>query len=116
MLQPRVPQRHSAPGADCCHRKGTCGESARWQCAERLGLIVQNRRFLVLAETRFAESSIRRNTRAAGRFLPVKLYQARCRPADVSLQFIRWLWVGLIRPNCYRPAIEQLRSLMQAYL
>ena len=47
------------------------------QRAERLGLIVQNRRFHVLPETRFAQSSIPRNTRAAGRFLTLKLYQAR---------------------------------------
>ncbi len=29
--------------------------------------------------------------RAAGRHLPVKLYQALYRPTEVSLQFIRWL-------------------------
>jgi hypothetical protein len=58
--------------------------------------------------------------RAAGRCLPVKLYQALYqalyRPTEVSLQFIRWLRVGLIRPTCYRQAIEQLRPLMRAYL
>ena len=69
----------------------------------------------MLAETRFAQSSIPRNSRAAGRFLTVKLYQARYRPTDVSLQFIRWLRVGLLPPTCYRPAVEQLPSLMQAY-
>ncbi len=56
--------------------------------------------------------------RAAGRFLPVKLYQALDRPTEVSLslQFIRWLRVGLMRPTSYRHAIEQLRPLMRAYL
>lgn len=54
--------------------------------------------------------------RAAGRHLPVKLYQALYRPTEVSLQFIRWLRVGLTRPTCYRRAIEQLRPLMDAYL
>jgi hypothetical protein len=53
--------------------------------------------------------------RAAGRNLPVKLYQALYRPTEVSLQFIRWLRVGLTRPTCYRQAIEQLRPLMLAY-
>jgi len=54
--------------------------------------------------------------RAAGRTLPVKLYQALYRPTEVSLQFIRWLRVSLMRPTCYRLAIEQLRPLMKAYL
>lgn len=54
--------------------------------------------------------------RAAGRHLPVKLYQALYRPTEVSLQFIRWLRVGLTRPTCYRQAIEQLRPLMLSYL
>jgi len=54
--------------------------------------------------------------RAAGRTLPVKLYQALYRPTEVSLQFIRWLRVSLMRPTCYRLAIERLRPLMQAYL
>lgn len=54
--------------------------------------------------------------RAAGRHLPVKLYQALYRPTEVSLQFIRWLRVGLTRPTCYKRAIEQLRPLMLAYL
>ena len=66
--------------------------------------------------------------RAAGRHLPIKLYQAlyrptiiklyqaRYRPTEVSLQFIRWLRVGLTRPTCYRRAIEQLRPLMLAYI
>ena len=38
------------------------------------------------------------------------------RPTEVSLQFIRWLRVGLMRPTCYRRAIEQLRPLMRACL
>jgi hypothetical protein len=50
------------------------------------------------------------------RHLPVELYQALYRPTEVSLQFIRWLRVGLTRPTCYRRAIEQLRPLMLAYL
>ena len=54
--------------------------------------------------------------RAAGRELPMKLYQALYRPTEVSLQFIRWLRVGLARPTCYRQAIERLRPLMLAYL
>ena len=54
--------------------------------------------------------------RAADRHLPIKLYQALYRPTEVSLQFIRWLRVGLTRPTCYRQAIEQLRPLMLAYL
>lgn len=54
--------------------------------------------------------------RAAGRTLPVKLYQALYRPTEVSLQFIRWLRVGLLRQTCYRQAIEQLRPLMLNYL
>ena len=54
--------------------------------------------------------------KAAGRILPVKLYQALYRSTEVSLQFIRWLRVGLTRPTCYRQAIEQLRPLMRAYL
>jgi hypothetical protein len=54
--------------------------------------------------------------RAAGRHLPIKLYQALYRPTEVSLQFIRWLRIGLTRPTCYRQAIEQLRPLMLAYL
>ncbi len=54
--------------------------------------------------------------RTAGRELPVKLYQALYRPTEVSLQFIRWLRVGLTRPTCYRRAIEQLRPLMLDYL
>lgn len=53
---------------------------------------------------------------AAGRTLPVKLYQALYRPTEVSLQFVRWLRVGLMRPTCYRQAIERLRPLMRAYL
>jgi len=54
--------------------------------------------------------------REAGRELPLKLYQALYRPTEVSLQFIRWLRVGLNRPTCYRLVIEQLRPLMRAYL
>ena len=54
--------------------------------------------------------------RAADRHLPIKLYQALYRPTEVSLQFIRWLRVGITRPTCYRRAIEQLRPLMLAYL
>lgn len=54
--------------------------------------------------------------RAADRELPIKLYQTLYRPTEVSLQFIRWLRVGLTRPTCYRQAIKQLRPLMQAYL
>lgn len=54
--------------------------------------------------------------RAAGRTMPVKLYQALYRPTEVSLQFIRWLRVGLMRPTCYRLALERLRPLMRAYL
>ena len=54
--------------------------------------------------------------RAAGRHLPIQLYQALYRPTEVSLQFIRWLRVSLIRPTCYRRAIEQLRPLMLTYL
>ena len=54
--------------------------------------------------------------RAAGRVLPEKLYQALYRPTEVSLQFIRWLRIGLIRPTCYRQAIDSLRPLMHAYL
>lgn len=54
--------------------------------------------------------------RAADRHLPITLYQALYRPTEVSLQFIRWLRVGLTRPTCYRRAIEQLRPLMLAYL
>jgi hypothetical protein len=54
--------------------------------------------------------------REAGRELPLKLYQALYRPTEVSLQFIRWLRLGLNRPTCYRHAIEQLRPLMRAYL
>lgn len=54
--------------------------------------------------------------RAAGRHLPVKLYQALYRPTEVSLQFIRWLRVGLTRPTNYRQAIAHLRPLMLAYL
>ena len=36
--------------------------------------------------------------RAAGNHLPVKFYQTLYRPTEVSLQFIRWLRVSLIRP------------------
>lgn len=54
--------------------------------------------------------------RAAGRHLPKKLYQALYRPTELSLQFIRWLWLGLTRPTCYRWAIEQVRPLMLDYL
>ena len=38
--------------------------------------------------------------RAAGRHLPVTLYQALHRPTEVSLQSIRWLRVSLMRPTC----------------
>jgi len=55
-------------------------------------------------------------SRAASRHLPKKLYQALYQPTEVSLQFIRWLRVGLTRPTCYRRAIEQLRPLMLAYI
>lgn len=54
--------------------------------------------------------------RASGRELPIKLYQALYLPTEVSLQFIRWLRVGLTRPTCYRQAIKLLRPLMHAYL
>ena len=54
--------------------------------------------------------------RAAGRELPEKLYKALYRPTEVSLQFIRWLRVALMRPTCYRQAVDQLRPLMRAYL
>lgn len=54
--------------------------------------------------------------RAAGRTLPANLYQALYRPTEVSLQFIRWLRVGLVRSTCYRQAIKQLRPLMLGYL
>jgi hypothetical protein len=54
--------------------------------------------------------------RAAGRHLPIKLYQALYRPTEVSLPFIRWRRIGLTRPTCYRQAIEQLRPLMLADL
>jgi hypothetical protein len=52
----------------------------------------------------------------AGRSLPEKLYQALYRPTEVSLQFIRWLRIGLMKPTCYRRALDDLRPLMQAYL
>jgi hypothetical protein len=55
-------------------------------------------------------------TRVADRHLRMKIYQALYRPTEVSLQFIRWLRVGLKRPTCSRRAIEQLRPLMRAYL
>jgi hypothetical protein len=54
--------------------------------------------------------------RAAGRELPEKLYKALYRPTEVSLQFIRWIRVALMRPTCYRQAVDQLRPLMRAYL
>ena len=38
--------------------------------------------------------------RAAGRHLPVKLYQALYRPTEVSLQFIRWYGLA----SCAQPA------------
>jgi hypothetical protein len=53
---------------------------------------------------------------AADCHLPIKLYQALYRPTEVSLQFIRWLRVGLTRSTCYRQAIAQLRPLMLACL
>jgi len=37
--------------------------------------------------------------RAAGRTLPVKLYQTLYRPAEVSLQFVRWLMGGAHSPD-----------------
>ncbi len=43
---------------------------------------------------------------AAGRALPVKLYQALYRPADVSLQFIHSLRIG----PCVRPVTDMLSS------
>jgi hypothetical protein len=54
--------------------------------------------------------------RLAGRSLPEKLYQALYRPTEVSLQFIRWLRCGLMKPTCYRQALKDLRPLMRAYL
>ncbi len=54
--------------------------------------------------------------REAGRELPVKLYLALYRPTEVSLQFIRWLRVSLIRPTCYRWFVKGLRPLMLTYL
>jgi len=54
--------------------------------------------------------------RKAGRELPAKLYLALYRPTEVSLQFIRWLRVSLIRPTCYRWFVKELRHLMLAYL
>ena len=54
--------------------------------------------------------------RKAGRELPAKLYLALYRPTEVSLQFIRWLRVSLIRPTCYRWFVKELRPLMLAYL
>ena len=52
----------------------------------------------------------------ADRNLPVKLDQALYRPTEMSLQFIRWLRIGLTRPTCFRRAIEQVRFLMLVYL
>ena len=53
---------------------------------------------------------------AAGRILPIKLYQTLYWRTEVRLQFICGLRVGLTRPTCYKQAIEQLRPLMQFYL
>ena len=53
---------------------------------------------------------------AAGRSLPLKLYQALYRPTEVSLQFLRWLRCALSRPTCYSQALARLRPLMEAYI
>ena len=53
---------------------------------------------------------------AAGRSLPLKLYQALYRPTEVSLQFLRWLRCALSRPTCYSQALVRLRPLMEAYI
>lgn len=51
-----------------------------------------------------------------GRSLPRELYKALNRPAEVSLQFVRWLRYGLSRPTLDREAPARLRPLMEKYL
>lgn len=52
----------------------------------------------------------------AGRVFPRSLYQALYRPTELSLQFIRWIRVSLMRETRYRDALAQLRPLMLKYL
>jgi hypothetical protein len=52
----------------------------------------------------------------AGRVFPRKLYQALYRPTELSLQFIRWIRVHLMRGTCYRAALTLLRPLMLKYI
>jgi hypothetical protein len=52
----------------------------------------------------------------AGRIFPRALYQALYRPTELSLQFIRWIRVSLLRATRYREALALLRPLMLKYL
>jgi IS4 transposase len=56
------------------------------------------------------------SAKKAGRTFPRALYQALYRPTEVSLQFIRWIRVSIIRATRYKEAIAQLRPLMLQYL
>lgn len=52
----------------------------------------------------------------AGRIFPRALYLALYRPAEHSLQFIRWLRYHLSRQTCYQQALKLLRPLMAIYI
>ena len=54
--------------------------------------------------------------KAAGRAFPRTLYQARYRPTELSLQFLRWIRYHLMRASCYGPALALLRPLKAQYL
>ena len=54
--------------------------------------------------------------KAAGRAFPRTIYQARYRPTELSLQFLRWIRYHLMRASCYGPALALLRPLMAQYL
>ena len=47
---------------------------------------------------------------------PETPYQARYRPTELSLQFLRWIRYHLMRTSCYGPALALLRPLMAQYL
>jgi hypothetical protein len=54
--------------------------------------------------------------KAAGRAFPRAPYQARYRPTELSLQFLRWIRYHLMRASCYGPALALLRPLMAPIL
>ena len=96
---------HIIPGADCCHRKGSCGRVRQVAKRRAPGTHCSKPPFPRARRNppcplQYPANSPRRSLLPNRKTLPSPLP-----PPKVSLQFIRWVRVGFMRPTYYRPAI-----------